>query len=130
MSNHTACDKVKNALALGLTPNPADVAACKLQRFIEFLLRSRYWFWRIPPIPPPPGPERNGFDELTPIPSIRDLLINEVILTALKNPAFGQGIFDDLQVPGLYREVLRDFVEELDTTTKNLRAELEGLERK
>ena len=87
--------------------------------------------WRIPIGPwPEPEPDWTSPDEVTTIPSIRDLLINEVILDALKNPSFGQGLFDDIQLSDVYTDALRGVIDELDATTKNLRAKLHGLERR
>jgi hypothetical protein len=132
MSDPTPCAKVLSDHAAGLPVDPADLRRCRrrltlLQALME-ILRGRILWW-IPP-PWPPNPYRNGPEELTTIPSVRDILINELLIDALKNPTFGRGLFDDLQLSDVYTEALRGFIDELDAVNKNMRAELQGLERK
>ena len=129
------CKIVLDKEAADMPITPLERLRCRrwtavMQAVME-MVREGTLGWRIPVGPwPEPEPDRTRSDEVTTIPSIRDLLINEVILDALKNPSFGQGLFDDLQLSDVYTEALRGFIDELDATTKNLRAELKGLEGK
>lgn len=129
MSDPNPCKIVLDKEMAGIPVTDLERRRCQLWLLFMQILKERAWRWRIGPWPEP-DPSRIRRDELTTIPSIRDLLINEVILDALKTPSFGQGLFDDLQVSDVYTEVLRSFIDELDATTKNLRAELKGLEGK
>lgn len=132
MSDPNPCAEVLRKAAAGLPVDPKELWRCQqwqaLMQAILEILRARPW-WRLPPWPPP-NPYRIGPEELTTIPSIRDLLINELIIDALKNPSFGRGLFDDLQLSDVYTEALRGLIDELDAVNKNMRAELQGLERK
>lgn len=119
------------AIAAGQPPDPEDERECRdWVALLQLIKEMRLWraVFRIPPIPwPPPDPYRVRPEELTTLPGIRDLLINELIIDALRNTNPNPGLFKDIRESGAYKDVLKGLIGQFETATKDLQEELSML---
>jgi hypothetical protein len=138
-----ACARVAAAEAKGTQPDPKDVEDCEVfkARWAEMsrLLREIYLTKYILkddisglPEPPPPDPHiiRGSLGNLINQLNIKDHLINELILDALKNnSSFGPGIFNEFNVSEIQIMVVNELIQKFDDAANDLRKELLILEK-